>query len=144
MKTNPLVKEVVINVSPERVWNAITNRDEMKKWYFDLAEFKAEVGFEFQFEGGPDDRKYTHLCKIEEIIPGEKLSYSWRYKDYPGDSLVTFELFEEGEKTRLRLTHKGIESFGKENPDLAKENFVKGWNEILDKNLKEYLEAGNN
>ena len=144
MKTNPLVKEVVINVSPERVWNAITNRDEMKKWYFDLAEFKAEVGFEFQFEGGPDDRKYTHLCKIEEIIPGEKLSYSWRYKDYPGESLVTFELFEEGEKTRLRLTHKGIESFGKENPDLAKENFVKGWNEILDKNLKEYLEAGNN
>ena len=144
MKTNPLVKEVVINVSPERVWNAITNRDEMKKWYFDLAEFKAEVGFEFQFEGGPDDRKYTHLCKIEEIIPGEKLSYSWRYKNYPGESLVTFELFEEGEKTRLRLTHKGIESFGKENPDLAKENFVKGWNEILDKNLKEYLEAGNN
>ena len=144
MKTNPLVKEVVINVSPERVWNAITNRDEMKKWYFDLAEFKAEVGFEFQFEGGPDDRKYTHLCKIEEIIPGEKLSYSWRYKDYPGESLVTFELFEEGEKTRLRLTHKGIESFGKENPDLAKENFVKGWNEILDKSLKKYLEAGNN
>ena len=144
MKTNPLVKEVVINVSPERVWNAITNRDEMKKWYFDLAEFKAEVGFEFQFEGGPDDRKYTHLCKIEEIIPGEKLSYSWRYKDYPGESLVTFELFEEGEKTRLRLTHKGIESFGKENPDLAKENFVKGWNEILDKSLKEYLETGNN
>ena len=144
MKTNPLVKEVVINVSPERVWNAITNRDEMKKWYFDLAEFKAEVGFEFQFEGGPDDRKYTHLCKIEEIIPGEKLSYSWRYKDYPGESLVTFELFEEGEKTRLRLTHKGIESFGKENTDLAKENFVKGWDEILDKGLKEYLEAGNN
>ncbi len=141
MEANPIIKEVVISASPERVWSAITDRDKMKKWYFDLAEFKPEVGFEFQFEGGPDDRKYLHLCKITEVIPGKKLTYSWRYDGYPGNSHVIFELFEEGDNTRLRLTHEGIESFGKDNPDLAKENFDKGWNEILGKNLKEYLES---
>ena len=146
MKTEPVVKEVILNVPVSKVWKAITNKQDMSHWCFDLlTEFKPEVGFEFQFKGkGEKGQLYLHLCKVTEVIPHKKLSYSWRYKDYPGESLVTFELFEEGEKTRLRLTHKGIESFGKENPDLAKENFVKGWNEILDKNLKEYLEAGNN
>ena len=146
MKTEPVVKEVLLNVPVSKVWKAITNKQDMSHWCFDLlTEFKPEVGFEFQFKGkGEKGQLYLHLCKVTEVIPNKKLSYSWRYKDYPGDSLVTFELFEEGEKTRLRLTHKGIESFGKENPDLAKENFVIGWNEILDKSLKEYLETGNN
>lgn len=141
MEMNPLVKEVVINASPERVWRAITNREEMKKWYFDLAEFRAEVGFEFQFEGGPDDRKYTHLCKIEEVIPGKKLSYSWKYKGYPGNSIVIFEIFKEGKQTRLKLTHEGLESFGTENPDFAKKNFAEGWNHIIGTSIKEYLES---
>ena len=146
MKTEPVVKEVLLNVPVSKVWKAITNKQDMSHWCFDLlTEFKPEVGFEFQFKGkGEKGQLYLHLCKVTEVIPNKKLSYSWRYEDYPGDSLVTFELFEEGEKTRLRLTHKGIESFGKENTDLAKENFVKGWDEILDKGLKEYLEAGNN
>ena len=30
----------------------------MKQWYFDLAEFKPEVGFKFQFMGGTEDNQY--------------------------------------------------------------------------------------
>src|SRR6202008_1608828 len=33
----------------ERVWKALTDVDAMRQWYFDLKEFKAEVGFEFEF-----------------------------------------------------------------------------------------------
>ena len=47
----PIIVERTYNAPIEKVWNAITNKDEMKKWYFDLAEFKAEPGFEFQFYG---------------------------------------------------------------------------------------------
>jgi uncharacterized protein YndB with AHSA1/START domain len=144
METNPIVKEIVIDGEPERVWNAITNKDEMKKWYFDLIEFKPEVGFEFQFEGkGREGASYLHLCKITEVIPGKKLSYSWRYDGYSGNSYVTFEVFKEENKTRLRLTHEGIESFGTDNPDFAKENFDDGWNQIIGKSLIEYLESDN-
>jgi uncharacterized protein YndB with AHSA1/START domain len=140
METNQIVKEVVINALPERVWSAITNKDEMKKWYFDFTEFKPEVGFEFQFEGGPDGKSYLHLCKITEVIPGKKISYSWRYDGYPGNSLVTFELFKESNQTRLRLTHQGLESFGTENADLAKENFIAGWDHFIGVSIKKYLE----
>lgn len=58
----------------------------------------------------------------------------------PGDSLVTFELFEEEGKTRVRLTHTGVESFATDNPDFRRESFVGGWNEIIGKLLKEYAE----
>ena len=136
----PFVIERTYNAPILLVWKAISNKAEMKKWYFDLAEFKPEIGFEFSFEGGPDDKKYLHLCKVTEAIPPKKLAYSWRYDGYEGNSVVTFELFDEGSKTRLRLTHSGLETFPKNNPDLAKENFVAGWTEIIGISLKNYLE----
>jgi len=140
MNTSPIFKEVIINAPVLKVWKAITDREEMKQWYFDLAEFKPEVGFEFQFEGGPDDRKYLHLCKITEVIPNKKLSYSWKYDGYEGDSFVTFELFDENGKTRLKLTHSGIETFPADNPDFARKNFDEGWTSIIEKSIKDYLE----
>ena len=54
--SNAIVKEVLLDATPAKVWKAITDKDEMKQWYFDLKDFKAEVGFEFQFLGG-DDKK---------------------------------------------------------------------------------------
>src|SRR6266480_6255839 len=48
-KNEPLVIERTFNAPAARVWSALTNNDEMKRWYFDLKEFKPEVGFEFQF-----------------------------------------------------------------------------------------------
>jgi len=76
------------------------------------------------------------------VIPNKKLSYSWRYDGYPGDSYVTFELFEEGDKTRLKLTHEGIESFGTDNPDFARENFDAGWTHLISTAIKEFVEKG--
>ena len=123
------------------VWKAITDKDEMKLWYFDLPEFKPEVGLEFRFMGGPaEDRQYQHICKITEVIPNKKLAYSWRYEGYEGNTLVTFELFDEGNQTNLKLTHEGLETFPADNPDLAKENFVIGWNWLIGTSLKEFIE----
>lgn len=115
----------------------------MKEWYFDLKEFKAEPGFEFQFVGGPKEKAYLHLCRIIDVIAEKKLTYSWRYDGYEGISFVTFELFPEGDKTRLKLTHEGLESFPAGNKDFAKENFVLGWTDIIGKNFGEYLEKIN-
>ena len=140
MNNEPFVIERTFNAPIAKLWKAITDKDEMKQWYFDIAEFKPEVGFEFQFTAGKDATKYLHLCKITEVIAGKKLSYSWRYDGYAGNSFVSFELFEEGNKTRLKLTHEGLETFPASNPDLAKGNFVAGWNHILDKSLKVFVE----
>jgi uncharacterized protein YndB with AHSA1/START domain len=141
MSTTPLIKEVVINAPVSKVWDAITKKEQMKQWYFDLAEFRPETGFEFSFEGGKDPNcMYLHLCKVTESIPNKKLAYTWKYDGYEGDSLVTFELFDENGKTRVVLTHTGLETFPESNPDLARHNFDEGWTWIIQKSLKEYLE----
>ena len=140
MKDEPFLIERTFSAPIEKVWKAITDKNEMKLWYFDLAEFKAEVGFKFQFVGGPPERQYLHLCEVTEVVSGKKLTYSWRYDGYEGNSFVTFELFGEETNTRLKLTHAGLETFPKQNPDLAKHNFVEGWTSIIGESLKKYLE----
>jgi uncharacterized protein YndB with AHSA1/START domain len=141
MDTLPIIIERTFNVAVSKVWKAITDKDEMKKWYFDFADFKPEIGFKFHFSGGPSpEKQYLHLCEITEAVPEKKLSYSWRYDGYPGNSFVTFELFDQDNRTMLRLTHTGVETFPKDNPDFAKENFVEGWNQIIHTSLKDYLE----
>jgi uncharacterized protein YndB with AHSA1/START domain len=141
VNNEPIIIERTYNAPASKVWKAITDKDDMKQWYFDLPEFRPEVGFEFQFMGGKEDGKqYLHLCRVTEAVPGKKLAYSWKYDGYEGISFVTFELFEEGARTRLKLTHAGLETFPASNPDLAKENFVKGWTEIIGTSLQQFLE----
>ena len=54
----------------------------MKNWYFDLPEFKAELGFEFRFYGeGRNGEKYLHICTITEVYPGKN-------SHIPGDTMV--------------------------------------------------------
>ena len=140
MKQEPFVLERSFNAPADKVWQALTDKDKMKQWYFDIAEFKPEVGFEFHFSAGDDEKTYLHLCKITEVKPGEKIAYSWHYKDYPGSSVVSFELFAEGDTTRLKLTHEGLDSFPAGNPDFAKESFAEGWNYIIDTSLRDFIE----
>ncbi len=140
MDRSPILVEQKYDATLATVWEAITDKDKMKQWYFDLAEFRAEAGFEFFFMGENEGRKFKHLCRITEVVPGKKLAHTWQYEGYPGLSVVTFELFDEGGKTRIKLTHEGIETFPvTEHKDFAKENFEGGWNYILGTSLKNYL-----
>lgn len=141
MKNDPLIVERTLDAPTDQVWKAITDKNDMKQWYFDLADFQPVVGFEFEFMGGPEGGiQYRHLCKITEVISGKKITYSWRYDGYEGVSYVTFELFPEGNKTRLKLTHEDLETFPANNPDLARERFEEGWNYIIHTSLKGFLE----
>jgi uncharacterized protein YndB with AHSA1/START domain len=112
----------------------------MDQWYFDIDDFKPEPGFEFQFRGQDKGVEFLHLCKITEVIPLKKISYTWTYDKYPGNSTVSFELFEEGEKTKLRLTHTGLETFPQDNSSFSRESFTMGWTEIIGKMLKNFVE----
>ena len=134
-----LVVERTLNASIAQVWKALTEVDQMRAWYFDLKEFKAEPGFEFEFIVEHEGTKYHHLCKVTEAILHKKLAYTWRYKGEPGDSLVTFELFPDGNKTKLRITHKGLETFPK-TPAFARKNFEMGWTSIVGE-LEQFMEG---
>ncbi len=142
MKNEPFIIERTFNTPVEKIWKAITDKDQMKQWYFDLSEFKPVVGFEFRFSGqGHKGEQYLHLCKITDVVANKKLRYSWKYDNFEGMSYVTFELFEEGPKTRLKLTHEGLETFPANNPDFAKESFAEGWTYIIGTSLPKLIEA---
>lgn len=141
MEHKPIIIERTFKTTPSKLWNALTDNKEMKHWYFNLEDFRAEVGFQFQFSGGPSpDKQYLHLCEVTEVIPEQKLTYSWKYKGYAGISFVSFELFPDGENTKLKLSHEGLESFPKENTDFARHNFEEGWDSIINESLQKYLE----
>ncbi|MEO8108597.1 MAG: SRPBCC domain-containing protein [Ginsengibacter sp.] len=140
MKQEPFIIERTYHATPEKVWKALTDKDEMKEWYFNIESFEPKVGFEFTFEAGNEDKRYKHICKITDVEPGKKLRYSWRYEGVEGISFVTFELFPEGGSTKVKLTHEGLESFKTDHPDFKRESFMGGWTFILGTSLKNYIE----
>ena len=137
--TEAVVIERTFNAPVARVWKALTAVDQMRVWYFDLKEFRPEVGFEFEFTVEHEGNSYHHLCQITEVIPQKKIAYTWRYAGDEGNSLVTIELFAEGNITRLKLTHEGLETFPK-TPAYARKNFEAGWTAIIGAELKKFVE----
>jgi uncharacterized protein YndB with AHSA1/START domain len=135
-----VIVERTLNAPVARVWKALTDVDQMREWYFDLKEFKPEVGFEFEFVVEHEGNNYHHLCRVVEVISEKKIAYTWCYKGEPGDSLVSIELSPESEKTRLKLTHTGIETFPK-TPAYARKNFEQGWTQIIGTELKQFVEC---
>lgn len=140
MDNKPLIIEQEFNAPIALVWRAITEKELMKKWYFDISDFKPEVGSKFNFEGGEEGKRYVHLCEVLEVIPNKKLMYSWKYEGNVGISFVTFELSSVGEKTKVKIIHEGLETFT--NPDFIRDNFVGGWKYLIQESLKEFLENG--
>jgi len=137
--TEAIILERTFDAPVGRVWTALTDVDQMREWYFDLTEFKPQVGFEFDFIVEHEGNSYHHLCRVTDVVPEKRIAYTWRYKGEPGDSLVTFELFPDGNKTRLKLTHTGIETFPRTSA-YARKNFEAGWTAIIGSELKQFVE----
>ena len=142
MKHEPFIIRRVYNAPVKKVWEAITNIDQMKQWYMQkLEDFKPEPGFTTAFTVNNSGKDFEHLWKVVEVIPEKRISYEWKYSGYPGNSLVSFELEPDGNRTTLTLTHSGLETFQPGlYPELAKENFVQGWTSLIGEQLKGFVE----
>ena len=61
--SEPIIVEYVYNADADKIWNALTDNTKLKKWYFQLKDFKPKVGFKFDFLGGPEEGPhFLHLC----------------------------------------------------------------------------------
>lgn len=139
-QSKTVVKEILLDAPVHRVWKAITNKNEIKQWSFDIAEFEPVVGFKFTFYGEKEGRKFLHLCEVTEVQINRKLAYTWTYDSHPeAVTIVTITLTAEGSKTMLVLTHKGLEKLPQDT-DFSRDNFVAGWEDIIGKHLKKHVE----
>jgi uncharacterized protein YndB with AHSA1/START domain len=139
-KHKPIITQETFSVSVSRLWQAITQLDEMKQWYFDnIPDFLPKVGFKTNFLVTVADRNFPHYWEIIEVLPQEKIVYDWTFKGYPGKSRVSFEIFKENNKSILRVTATIIEPFPSDIPEFKRESGVQGWNYLIKERLKNYL-----
>ncbi len=137
----PVVVTATFEACKETVWDAITVLDQMHKWYFDnIPAFEPVVGFETEFNIENEGRNFLHLWRITEVIPGIKIAYGWKFKDYPGDSVVSFGLAEQNKKTTLKVTAEVLEDFPDHIPEFRRDSCVNGWEFFIQNRLKEFLD----
>ena len=138
----PIIVERTFNAPVQKVWEAISDKEKMKQWYFAVSDFKQEPGFEFTFAGqGSNGEKHLHLCKVIEVVPQKKLSYTWQYEGKEGSSLVTFDLIPQKDTCKIILTHSGVETFAANGADFAKSSFKEGWTMIIGTSLRDFAES---
>lgn len=137
----PITVQYRINAPAEKVWKALTDKNEMKSWYFDIQDFELEIGKTFNFYEPGGENKYHHQGEILEAIPNQKLKHTWSYPDFSDQkTMVTWDLKTEGNETLVTLIHEGIDNFKDLGEGFSRENFTQGWNSILGQSLKGYLE----
>jgi uncharacterized protein YndB with AHSA1/START domain len=82
-----------LNHSVERVWQAITDPEELRRWYPGVPAWELEPGAKFTDESGQGSGQITALD------PPRLLAYSW------GDEQFRFELQPDGEGCLLTFIH---------------------------------------
>ncbi|SEW07064.1 Uncharacterized conserved protein YndB, AHSA1/START domain [Chryseobacterium wanjuense] len=139
--SNPIIVEYKVNAPIERVWKALTDKTEMRSWYFDIPDFELETGKVFNFYEPGDEKKYHHQAEVVEIIPEQKLKHTWTYPEFSNEkTMVTWELQPQGNETLVKLTHDGIDNFSDLGENFSQNAFTEGWNGIIGQSLKPYLE----
>jgi len=130
-----LEKELFIKASPQRVFQALTTKEDLERWFLVKAEVDLRPGGAIRFEWGPG---MVEVGKILVCEPPHRLSYTWEALE-PSPTTITFELTEENDGTRLRLTHTGIGEG--EDWDSYYTSVNGGWTAHLG-NLTSWLETG--
>jgi len=99
-----LEKELFIKATPERVFRALTTKEDLERWFLTKAEVDLRPGgtIRFAWESGTFE-----VGKILVLEPPHRLSYTWETFG-PGPTTITFELTAENDGTRLHLTHTDI------------------------------------
>jgi uncharacterized protein YndB with AHSA1/START domain len=121
-----LVREIMIDATPETIWPFLTETDRHLEWDGTEAEldprpggiYRVLVAGEFQSAG-----------EYVEVVPHEKVVFTFGWEQEgnpitPGSSTVEITLHPEGSKTLLRLVHSGL-------PADAVADHIQGWDHYL-------------
>lgn len=128
--------ERTLQAPPSKVWQALTRSGEVARWYGPSDDFRIEV-LEWDCRPGGtyrvamhDPSGDTHTCfgVFREVEALKRLTYTWSWEGQPPmDTLVAFELVEDGDATKLRFSHTGFPSAD------VKESHEQGWTGSLER-----------
>jgi uncharacterized protein YndB with AHSA1/START domain len=121
-----LIREVMIEATPETIWPFLIDKDKHVEW-IGTAELDPRPGGVYRVLVAG---QHQSAGEFLEVVPHEKVvfTFGWDVEDHPipaGSTTVEITLHAEGDKTRVRLVHRGL-------PADAVEDHTRGWTEILD------------
>lgn len=128
MKNDSIKKEVVFTSNIEKVWQAISNGEEISRWFL-KADFKAQVGYNYTFMSHEDDCDPI-IGEVKSADPYE-LIYTWIVKGTDVETTVSWKLEATESGTKLILEHSGISNYGAINAVKMFTSFDGGWDNCI-------------
>lgn len=137
--------EWIYDQSPNEVWEYLAQAELIALWLMPN-DFKPILGYEFQFTTKPIpslELDGIFHCQVLEIVPHQKLTYSWKGGSGNGvftlDTVVEWTLEKYGNGTKLLLKQTG---FREVNLPIFTA-MTNGWNTNIQKMIN-HLNAKNN
>jgi uncharacterized protein YndB with AHSA1/START domain len=115
-QTDAISFEFDLRHPPEKVWRALTDPALLAEWLLPVIDLHLEPGAAFMFKTQPyPGWDGTVNCRMVEIDPQRKLSYTWVVGNMAIDTVVTFTLAPTASGTRLSLVQSGFTPDQKQN-----------------------------
>ena len=146
-----VVSEIDVAAPPERVFKALTDASELKRWFtspeapVNLWEMDARVDGAYRYATQKGSIVVNEVSEFQchghivEYDPPRVLAYTWfgNWHDDPTRrTLVRWELTQEGSGTHVKVTHSGLAHL-----PIARKDYTGGWPGVVEK-LKGFLETG--
>jgi uncharacterized protein YndB with AHSA1/START domain len=121
-----LVREIMIDASPETIFELLTVPEKHMLWEGTEVELDPRPGGTYRVLVHGE---YQAAGEFVEVVPNERvvLAFGWEMEGNPippGSTRVENALIREGEKTLVRATHSGL-------PDEAVGDHIKGWDHYM-------------
>ena len=121
-----LVREIMIDATPETIWPFLTEPDKHVAWLGSVADIDPQPGGVYRVLVGGENQSAGEYV---DVVPNEKVvfTFGWDKANHPippGSTTVEISLHPEGDKTRVRLVHRGL-------PEDAVSDHINGWDHYL-------------
>lgn len=146
-----IVSEIQIAAPPERVFRAISDEGELRRWFSGSPEcpekfwkMDARVGGQYSYTTQKGAITLNGVSELEchgeilEYDPPRRLVYTWIanwHDDASKPTVVRWELEKKGSGTLVKVTHSGLASL-----PIAREDYSGGWPGVVQM-LKKFVEA---
>lgn len=135
---DPIIKQIKVNATVEKVWGYLTDSKKLEKWLMPN-DFEPKLNKKFNLKcTGHKGSKQIIECELLEIVEYKKLVFSWYSEEIGLNTKVTIDLIEVDDGVLITLTHSG---WDKLDPKLKhiRDEYDNGWGNFIKEKLKSKL-----